>query len=79
MLDATQLNFRYEWFDEVMAARSEYRPFLEGKVVNAPLISKDTAFITPDGQVINQTLTRPLSSLYDFVHTRIVNIYPDTT
>ena len=79
MLDATQLNFRYEWFDEAMAARNEYRPFLEGTATNAPLISKDTAFVTPDGQVVNQTLTRPLSSLYDFVHTRIVNIYPDTT
>lgn len=42
------------------------------------MISKDTAYIASDGRIINETITRPLSSFYDFVHTRIVNIYPDT-
>ena len=43
------------------------------------LISKDTAYITPDGRIVNETIMRPHSSHYDFVHTYIVNVYPDTT
>jgi gliding motility-associated lipoprotein GldK len=43
------------------------------------MITKDTAYVAFDGRVVNETITRPLSTLYDFVHTRIVNIYPDTT
>ena len=71
MLDARQLNFRYEWFDAAEAARRQYQ--------EAILITKDTAYIAPDGRVVNETITRPRSDLHDFVHTRIVNIYPDTT
>ena len=43
------------------------------------IISKDTAYIAQDGRIINEKITRPYSSHYDFVHTYIVNIYPDTT
>lgn len=88
MLDVRQLNFRYEWFDAAEAARRQYRlnpaeRSLDTGLAIVPnetiLITKDTAYIAPDGRVVNETITRPLSSLYDFVHTRIVNIYPDTT
>ncbi|WP_286847339.1 SUMF1/EgtB/PvdO family nonheme iron enzyme [Proteiniphilum sp. UBA5463] len=88
MLDASQLNFRYEWFDEAEAAKREHRLNPAERTLNTDisinpdevvLISKDTAYIAPDGRIVNETITRPLSSLYDFVHTRIVNIYPDTT
>lgn len=88
MLDVRQLNFRYEWFDASEAARREYRLNPSERTLNTDhtidpnqtiLISKDTAYITPDGRIVNETITRPLSSYYDFVHTRIVNIYPDTT
>ena len=41
------------------------------------MISKDTAYIDDEGRVINETITRPLSSEWDFLNTRIVNIYPD--
>ena len=43
------------------------------------MISKDTAYIDDDGNIVRQTITRPLSSYYDFLNTYIVNIYPDTT
>ena len=43
------------------------------------MISKDTAYINDDGVIVNETITRPLSGYHDFLHTRIVNIYPDET
>ena len=87
MLDAAQLNFRYEWFDAAEAARrqqhlSRIQASAAGSSNSAGetmMITKDTAYVAFDGEIINETITRPLSSLYDFVHTRIVNIYPDTT
>ena len=88
MLDAGQMNFRYEWFDAAEAAKRQNRLNPNERILNTDLsvdpdevimISKDTAFIDENGHIVNQTITRPLSSLYDFVHTKIVNIYPDTT
>ena len=88
MLDARQMNFRYEWFDAAEAAKRQHRLNPQERVLNTDIaadpnevimISKDTAYINEQGRIVNETITRPLSSLYDFVHTRIVNIYPDTT
>ena len=88
MLDASQLNFKYEWFDETEAAKRHNRLNPSERQFNTDLtinhdeiiiISKDTAYVTADGQIVNETINRPLSSLYDFVHTRIINVYPDTT
>ena len=89
MLDAAQLNFRYEWFDAAEAARRQQElNRVQGTTATAGdqggpaervMITKDTAYVAFDGWVVNETITRPLSTLYDFVHTRIVNIYPDTT
>ena len=74
MLDANQMNFRYEWYDTGEAAKSKYKTNPDRLI-----ISKDTAYIAQDGRIINEKITRPYSSHYDFVHTYIVNIYPDTT
>lgn len=88
MLDAAQLNFRYEWFDAAEAARRQQQlnriqdaVTTEGRntAEESVMITKDTAYVAFDGRIINETITRPLGSLYDFVHTRIINIYPDTT
>lgn len=88
MLDAAQMNFRYEWFDAAEAAKRQNRLNPNERILNTDLsidpdevimISKDTAYIDENGRIVNETITRPLSSLYDFVHTKIVNIYPDTT
>ena len=88
MLDAKQLNYRYEVFDNEKAALRKYRlnpaerELNTDKTVNPDevvMISKDTAYIDDNGQIVRQTITRPLSSLYDFLNTYIVNVYPDTT
>ena len=46
---------------------------------DVPVITKDTAWIDEDGEIIRRTISRALSSEYDFVNTYIVNVYPDTT
>ena len=88
MLDASQMNYRYEVFDYAMAAKRKYRLNPEERVLNwdtetaaneEVIISKDTAYIDDDGVIHRETITRPLSSMWDFVNTYIINIYPDTT
>jgi formylglycine-generating enzyme required for sulfatase activity len=87
-LDAAQMNFKYDWFDYAEAARRKNRlnPVDRNLNTDVPvdmneliMISKDTAYIDEEGRIVNQTITRPLSTLFDFYHTHIVNIYPDTT
>ena len=88
MLDASQMNFRYEFFDYVEAAKRRNQLDPQRRVRNTDLkadleeqimISKDTAYIDEEGRIVRQTITRPLSSEWDFLNTYIVNIYPDTT
>ena len=87
MLDASQMNYRYEVYDYVMAAQRKYRINPEERDLNTDhavsdeqvIISKDTAWIDDDGKIVRQTITRPLSGPWDFLNTYIVNIYPDTT
>ena len=88
MLDYKQMNYRYEIFDYEKAAMRKYRINPKERsldtdkpydVTQEVLISKDTAYIDDNGEIVSQTITRPLSSLYDFLNTYIVNIYPDTT
>ncbi len=88
MLDAKQMNYRFEIFDYEKAALRKYRLNPAERNLNtdvAPdmeevvMISKDTAFVNDEGVIVRQTITRPLSSLYDFLNTYIVNVYPDTT
>lgn len=87
MLDASQMNYRYEVFDYVQASLRKNRLDPAERVKNTDIkvsseqvmISKDTAYINDEGQIIRQTVNRPLTGLYDFVNTYIVNIYPDMT
>ncbi|MBR4783424.1 MAG: SUMF1/EgtB/PvdO family nonheme iron enzyme, partial [Bacteroidaceae bacterium] len=88
MLDASQMNYRYEIYDYQKAAMRKYRLNPAERNLNTDvqvnpedvvMISKDTAFIDDDGNIVRQTITRPLSSYYDFLNTYIVNVYPDTT
>lgn len=87
-LDAAQMNYRYEIFDHTEAAKRRNRLDPARRILNTDIkpdydaeimISKDTAYIDDDGRIVSQTVTRPLSSEYDFLHTYIINIYPDTT
>ena len=88
MLDAKQLNYRYEVYDYVMAAKRKYRLDPAERNLNTDvnvdpnevvMISKDTAYVDEAGVIHRETITRPLSSHWDFVNTYIVNVYPDTT
>ena len=87
MLDASQMNFRYEIYDYAAAAQRKFRLNAEERDLNTDhavdnstvMISKDTAWIDDEGQIVRQTITRPLSGEWDFLNTYIVNIFPDTT
>ncbi|MFV0538097.1 MAG: SUMF1/EgtB/PvdO family nonheme iron enzyme [Dysgonomonas sp.] len=87
-IDPRQINYFYEWFDHTEAAKRRNRLNPDERILNTDIqvnpeqsvmISKDTAYINEDGFPVNETITRPLSSLFDFVHSKIVNVYPDTT
>lgn len=87
MLDASQLNYRYEVYDYVSAAQRRFRLNPEERDLNTDhdvsnervMISKDTAWIDDDGRIRRETITRELSGPWDFLNTYIVNVYPDTT
>lgn len=85
-LDPKQMIYKYEWYDYTAAALRKNQLNPADRVRNTDIqvdpnevvmISKDTAYIDDEGRVINETITRPLSSEWDFLNTRIVNIYPD--
>ena len=87
-LDAAQMNYRYEVFNHTEAAKRKHRFDVTRRNLNTDIrpnydeqimISKDTAFIDDEGRIIRETITRPLQSECDFLHTYIINIYPDTT
>ncbi|MEA4841394.1 MAG: SUMF1/EgtB/PvdO family nonheme iron enzyme [Bacteroidales bacterium] len=80
--------YRYEWFDyaaeakranQLDAIKRNRNTDLNPAQQQTVMITKDTAYITEDGKVVNTTITRPLSSRFDFLNTRIIAIYPDTT
>ena len=87
-LDAKQMNYKYEWFDYTGEALRRNNLDAAQRIRNTDIvpdlneiimISKDTAYIDDEGRIVNTTIQRPLSSPFDFLHTRIVNIYPDET
>lgn len=87
MLDASQMNYRYEIYDYAAAAQRRFRLNPDERDLNTDhavseevvMISKDTAWVDDDGRIVRQTITRPLSGPWDFLNTYIVNVYPDTT
>jgi len=88
LLDWRQMNYRYEVYDYTTAALRRNRMNPEERNLNTDItvnpdeevmISKDTAYIDEEGNIVRQTIDRPLSGAWDFLNTYIVNIYPDTT
>lgn len=88
MLDDKQLNYRYEIFDYINSSLRKNRINPEDRNRNTDIrvnpdevvmISKDTAYIDDEGNIVRETVNRELTSLFDFLHTYIVNVYPDTT
>ena len=87
-LDPKQMIYRYSIFDAVGYALRRNRLDPQDRVKNTDIvvdpneeviISKDTAYINEDGIIISETITRPLTSIWDFLNTYIVNVYPDET
>ena len=87
-LDPQQMIYRYSEFDAVGYALRRNRLNPAERVKNTDIavdpnevimISKDTAYINEDGLIISETITRPLSSIWDFLNTYIINIFPDET
>ena len=94
LLDASQMNYRYEVYDYTTAAlrrnrlnrmernlNTEIQNQIEANQLpeEVVMISKDTAYIDDEGRIVRETINRPLSGPWDFLNTYIVNIYPDTT
>ena len=88
MLDASQMNYRYEIYDYTEAALRRNRLNPEERNLNTDVIvnpdekvwiSKDTAYIDDEGKIHRETINRELTGPWDFLNTYIVNIYPDTT
>lgn len=82
-LDPRKMLYRYEVYDHRSAAlyrhqlhRPEGNKHWRGNE-EQPMIAKDTAYIDQSGSVVRETITRPLTSEYDFLNTYIVPIYPD--
>ena len=82
------MNYRYEVYDYTTAAlrRNRMNPNernLNTDIVVDPdevvMISKDTAYIDDEGNIVRETINRQLTGPWDFLNTYIVNIYPDTT
>ncbi len=78
MLDASQMNYRYEVYDYTEAAKRKYRLDPRERNLNTDIsvdparqvwISKDTAYIDDEGRIISQTINRPLSGPWDFLNT----------
>ena len=88
MLDAAQMNYKYEIYDYTAAALRRNRLNPEERNLNTDvpvnadevvMISKDTAYIDDEGRIVRETINRQLSGPWDFLNTYIVNVYPDTT
>ena len=94
MLDASQMNYRYEIYDYTEAALRRNRVDPEERNLDTDkwndqkqggiydekvFISKDTAYIDDEGKIHRETLNREYTGPWDFLNTYIVNIYPDTT
>ena len=83
MLDASQMNYRYEIYDYTTAALRRNRLVASERNLNTDvvvdpnevvMISKDTAYIDDEGRIVRETINRPLSGPWDFLNTYIVNI-----
>lgn len=78
-LDGKQLVFAYETYDEVAAAMKEHQINNLIPEEERIIIRKDTAYVDTLGNIVRETISRPLTSQYDFLNTYIVNVLPDTT
>ena len=87
-IDTRQIVYVYEVYDEAESMKRKYRLDPKERILNTDIkvdeeeeiwISKDTAYIDKNGNIIRETINRPFTGPFDFLNTYIVNIYPDTT
>jgi formylglycine-generating enzyme required for sulfatase activity len=87
-LDGNLMIYSYSNFDETAYSLRRNQLDATKRVRNTDIqinpdeviiISKDTAYINDEGLIVNETITRPLGSIWDFYNNYIVNIYPDET
>lgn len=87
-LDTRQIIYCYEEYDYTSANKRMFRLDPRERILDTDvkvnddeivMISKDTAYINKNGDIIRETIERQLSCDYDFLNTYIVNVYPDTT
>lgn len=82
-LDPRQMLYKYEIYDYHAEAlyRNQLDPEVRAKhdIKEPVIISKDTAYVDDAGKIVRETISRPLTSEYDFLNTYIVAIYPDET
>lgn len=85
-LDPNQMIYRYNRYDhhlatlyqrELLALRNPALTQQEIEALDLPMIAKDTAYLDDNGRIIRETLSRRLSSEYDFLNSYIINIYPE--
>lgn len=88
LIDTRQIVYVYEVYDYAESLKRKYRLDPHERVLNTDVevndneevwISKDTAYIDNNGNIVRETINRPHTGAYDFLNTYIVNIYPDTT
>lgn len=88
LIDTRQLIYCYEEYDFIAANKRKYRLDPKERVLDTDVvvdeeevvkISKDTAYVDKHGNIVRETIERPLAGPYDFLNTYAVNIYPDTT
>lgn len=77
-IDTHLIHYTYEVYDYAESVKHKYK-FSSNDSLQQIWISKDTAYIDNSGNIIKKTINRPYSGAWDFLHTYIVNIYPDTT
>ncbi|MBP6230754.1 MAG: SUMF1/EgtB/PvdO family nonheme iron enzyme [Paludibacteraceae bacterium] len=85
------LHYKYTWIDYNQAAlkRNKFNTNTgkfeadlsllgKGKDSADVMVKKDTAFLTEEGYISNQTKFVELKNRRDFISSKIINIYPDT-
>lgn len=87
-IDTRQIVYVYEVYDYAESLKRKYRMDPRERVLNTDIevdeqeqvwISKDTAYVDKNGDIVRETINRPMTGPYDFLNTYIVAVYPDTT
>lgn len=85
------LHYKYAWIDYNQAAlkRNKFNTNTgkfeadlsllgKGKDSADVMVKKDTAYLTEEGYIVNQTKFVELKNRRDFISSKIINVYPDT-